>query len=923
MNPSNQHSKNLNKCLSDGPQVPSSGRWSRDTYRNLDVVGIASRPHQRMGANFENTPVFDHLRNIAEKHPDKLAISDGTNRLTYFELFLAVETLSRRVTSAVPDGQPVGILQASSVWYPVAMLAGMAAGRLLVLLNARDPGARIHEIVVAARLSAVIGEGSVAQVGLTQQVKWIDVASVEPIDTRTLSPPLPRSVSVDAPAIVLYTSGSTGRPKGIVNSQRSLLRRVQQYVDACHINSEDVFLPLAGPATIAGCREVLAALLSGATLHLLEIEAVGLRAVRSRMQAEGVTVTYLVPALLRALMADTPADAFMSLRVARIGGEKASWSDIAVLRKAVSDACQIQVGYSSTETTGSQWFLPRNWLEEGTSVPVGWLLPGITFAIVDEEGAPVHPGEIGELRIRSRYVLLGHWEDGAVVPAESDPDDPNLRIFATGDLVRLDEDGLLHIIGRKGRQIKINGRRVEPAELERVLRCGAGVADAVVIVTAANELVAFAVPGPSARPAFADELRQIITETLPPSLRPLRIHKVAEIPRLSGGKINLAKLAEMDRSVRMSKPVPAPQSPRTESEVKAHQVVQHAWTKVLNTRVAAGNWNEAGGDSLTLLHCIMEIEGLVGRELDLEAFTIGMSVEAMVQAIVSAQADDPVAPAGEHAPPILFLLPGSVGYGPSMAAFAAAMGKVARVAPIRYPDLQMMLGGQDTLSAMAAAAIEQIRRTQPSGNLRLLGHSLGGAVAFEVASRLLAAGRPVKFLGVLDTCLVDEPRDYRETLTRTFHRIRTNRITTSRMACRALAKITVAMGCEARLAWLIERYTRGKFNATCFRIKLELQEVMRARAFFAWLAGPRQALPITGTLFRCDRKGLPQALGWDSAFASLVVVPIAGGHIDLVVEPHLATNHPLIQAAVAQSYSPREFRKIDRNSPAPDFAMNT
>ncbi|TIQ91718.1 MAG: long-chain fatty acid--CoA ligase, partial [Mesorhizobium sp.] len=292
--------------------------------------------------------------------------------------------------------------QANSVWYPVAMLASMAVGRPSVPLNTRDPGSRTNEIVAAARLSAILGDGNVRPDGLSQEVHWIDVTtSVTPQAQPT---PQSCSVSVDAPAMVLYTSGSTGRPKGIVNSQRSLLWRVQQYVDACHINSDDVFLPLTGPATIAGCREVLAALLTGATLHLLEVEAVGLRAVRGRVKSEGVTITYLVPALLRALLADEPADAFRSLRVARIGGEKVSWTDIALLRKAVSKACLIQIGYSSTETTGAQWFLPRDWPEQGASVPVGWLLPGITFAIVDEEGRPVQPGKSGELLIRSRYV---------------------------------------------------------------------------------------------------------------------------------------------------------------------------------------------------------------------------------------------------------------------------------------------------------------------------------------------------------------------------------------------------------------------------------------------------------------------------------------------------------------------------------------
>src|SRR6478736_6360917 len=78
---------------------------------------------------------------------------------------------------------------------------------------------------------------------------------------------------------------------------------------------------------------------------------------------------------------------------------------------------------------------------------------------------------------------------------------------------------------------------------------------------------------------------------------------------------------------------------------------------------------------------------------------------------------------GTDSPPILFLLPGSVGYGPSLAAFAAAMGKVTRVVPIKYPGLRMILNGQNTLAAMAADAIQQIGRAQPSGDVRLLGHS--------------------------------------------------------------------------------------------------------------------------------------------------------------------------------------------------------
>lgn len=883
-----------------------SFEWSNVPGYSLDQDGPRFRPFQRLGAKFAEIAVFDHLRSIAKQHSGKLAVSDGADRLTYTELVQAVDGLSRRIAASVPPGQAFGILQTSPAWHVVAMLAGMAAGRPSVPLNTKDPRSRICEIAEAGRLSAVIGaKDGAGDAGLPQNIQWIDASASAAAD-QSLSAE-PAAVSVDAPAIVLYTSGSSGHPKGIVNSQRSLLVRAQQYIDACHINAGDVFLPLTGLATIAGCREVLAALLSGATLCLVEIEAVGLRAVRSQMQAEGVTITYLVPALLRALMADEPGDAFRSLRVARIGGEKVSWTDIALLRKALSDDCLIQVGYSSTETTGSQWFLPRDWPEEGVSVPAGRLLPGISFAVVDDEGNSVLPGGSGELVIKSPCALLGHWENGTVAPCEAAPDDPSLRIFATGDLVQMDATGLLRIIGRKGRQLKINGRRVEPAELERVLRGAPNVADAVAMATAANELIAFAVPKNPAGADFSDGLRQTVSEALPPPLRPLRLHAIAEIPRLSGGKADLAQLEEIDLSAR--KRPPAPQAANPGSEPDTHQIVKFAWTKILNAGVTAESWEQAGGDSLKLLHCVMEIESALDRELSLEGFTVGMNFEDMIRAVTSGQSDDHSKRAEEAEPPVLFLFPGSVGYGPSMAAFAASMAKVARTAPIRYPNLQMMLDGQDSLSAMADAAMQQISKTQPAGNVRLLGHSLGGAVAFEVAARLLAAGRPVKFLGILDTPMMDEPSDHWETLTRTFHRIRTNRISASRMACRALAKVTVARSREASLALMLERWTKGQFNPTSFRIKLELQEVMRARAFFAWLAGPKPSLPIRGTLFRCAREAMPRDLGWDSVLAGLDVIPIAGGHIDLVIEPHLATNRPLIERAVAQSCWPSDTRR--------------
>jgi len=261
--------------------------------------------------------------------------------------------------------------------------------------------------------------------------------------------------------------------------------------------------------------------------------------------------------------------------------------------------------------------------------------------------------------------------------------------------------------------------------------------------------------------------------------------------------------------------------------------------------------------------------------------------------------------------PVLFLLPGSLGYGASLSALAASMREMAHIVPIRYPDLGKMLQGQDSVRDMAAAALEQINSVQPRGPIRLLGHSLGGAVAFEVATRLFASGRSVKFFGILDTSLMGERSSAWDTLSRTVHRIRNNRVTASRMACRAVAKATVAIGREAKLARMIDQRANRQFNLTSFRLKQELQEVLRAKAYFRWLAEPKSMLPISAVLFRCERKKMPPALGWDRAFAQVDVVPSAGSHVDLVVPPYLAMNLHLVQNALTRTYSLAEFSNTD------------
>ncbi len=353
----------------------------------------------------------------------------------------------------------------------------------------------------------------------------------------------------------------------------------------------------------------------------------------------------------------------------------------------------------------------------------------------------------------------------------------------------------------------------------------------------------------------------------------------------------------------MCEPARGPDPELRAGSTGLERLVEQTWRRILGIDTASGCWDELGGDSLKLLQCVMELEGSIGRELNLEAFTIDMTASEMVAAIASGPNCAAACDDMSNALPLVFLLPGSVGYGPSLAMFGAELDDVVRVASIRYPDLGSMLRGRGSVVAMAEAAVRQIALVQPDGDVRLLGYSLGGGVAFEVASRLIAAGRSVKFFGVLDTSVDSHAGLYRETIARTIQRIRSHRVTVYRMFCRAVAKGIARFSWEVRFAALLDRNWRGRLAGTHFMLKLELEEVLRMRAFGDWRdePKPKPKLPIAATLFRCNRTGASPDLGWRALFEELEIVPIAGGHLDLMIEPSLAWNRPLIAGALAAS----------------------
>src|SRR3569833_2918511 len=199
--------------------------WLDGSNFALDWNGPAERGSAPFAPADLSQPVFRLFERAVKAHPDRVAADDGTRRMTYREMLAAVVALTALLAEQTAPGELVGILLPSSVEFQVAMLACLAAGRLFVPLDLHYPRAWLDGVIKGAGVAALIGRfddsetAEVAPGGVTR----IDMRD-RAVGTAAYAPDGP-----DDPAFVLFTSGSTGTPKGIINSQRALLRRVEQY----------------------------------------------------------------------------------------------------------------------------------------------------------------------------------------------------------------------------------------------------------------------------------------------------------------------------------------------------------------------------------------------------------------------------------------------------------------------------------------------------------------------------------------------------------------------------------------------------------------------------------------------------------------------------------------------------------------------
>jgi acyl-coenzyme A synthetase/AMP-(fatty) acid ligase/thioesterase domain-containing protein len=852
---------------------------------------------------------------------DHIALIGNGERLTFEQVGRRSRELKKVIQATVPIGSAVTVLLPNSPASLISIIACMLASRTCVVLNADHPAERNHEIMRDAGVHSVIVDDLQAAHArsLPSHLNLIEtnnVAAGEDTIGSSNDDPLLGPVQ----PIVLYTSGSTGRPKGIAISQDTVLRRVRWNLSVYGFTDADRLLSLNALGTIAGLATSLSALIAGATQSIVSVLGAGATSLLDIIENERVTLVWSVPSLLRPLLSAGKARAaFMSVRLVRVAGEPLPGSDIRLYRTTLPEGCRVIVTYGQTEIPGiAEWSVPRDFEPEGATIPVGYLVPDQAYAIVGEDGCSVPDGETGELLVKSRHMALGEWHDGRVMPGRTarDPADPRVGILATGDLVRLRSDGLLEITGRRDRQIKIRGQRIEPIEIEAVLRGVPGVRDAAVAARNTEDgavLVAVVSRESSAPNSLLEDARKAASVRLPPVMRPSRILLAEQVPRLPGGKVDLEGVLALERQAALDNTAVVRGSAGNASpaaSVRARRAVARAWVRTLGRASLAADRSieEAGCDSLRFLVLLLRIEDATGAKLPLEEFDLGMRPGELATVVDRCLAAAPFAKNGSER---VFLIDGGgTRDSPQLARFRRAC-RPLRFVVLDPGDWRDWPYDEHALDRVVRRLIAQIDGHGPDRPPIIAGYSLGGSLAFATAVALERMGRPVRFLGLLDSGLspsrstTDRRRGLswpawlemfaRERRAFGFKPAFLNELSYVVAESGSLRKV---LGPLSRLAM------RGKLGVVLDNF-IGMQ--VRVSAWRAWSALHRQAEIEAPTVLLRTADHAPDApvdLGWDKHCSSLRVITIAGCHRDLFDEPQLRSLAAAFVGTVSRSRDP-------------------
>ncbi|OAN75735.1 hypothetical protein A8B82_02055 [Sulfitobacter sp. EhC04] len=689
--------------------------------------------------------------------PDKVAVICRADRLTHLELNTRANALAHRLCAAgVGAETPVAILIERGADAIVAILAVLKAGGAYIPVEPDHPSSRNHHILTDAGVAVVLTRQRFRDRlpdALAAQVICLDDLDDAP---RADAPPV--TIHPDQLAYVMYTSGSTGKPKGVAVEHGPLSHHNQTTARVYEMSAESRELPFLPFSSDGGHERWMVPLMMGGSVVIPDGPLWTPEQTLGAMREHGCNNASIPTTYLQQL-AEWAEDTGTAppMRLYSFGGEGLAQSTFDLLSRALNAKTLIN-GYGPTETimTPMVWKVAAGTGFQGTYAPLGRAVGDRRVYVLDEDMMPCPQGVVGEIYLGGTGVARGYVGQPKVTADRfiPDPFGPALdgtsgaRLYRTGDQGRWREDGTVEFVGRVDLQIKINGYRIEPGEIEAALLAEPDVTEALVLLReegATKRLIAY-VTGPA--PGAEEALRRALETKLPKHMLAEAVVVLDKMPTNPNAKLDRAALPLPEARNRQTLGVAAVSG--------SEQQVLTLWRDLLTLPDigVTDDFFAMGGSSLLALRAIAGMRKLwPDVPLTVADFFDAPTVRGICARIAQGGQTGRTAitlRAGGTRPR-LYCFPGLLVSTREYLRLTDYLGPDQPVTGFLCHSLNEEKQLNVSVSDVVADYVDHIRRESAGAPVAFLGWSWGGLLAWE-AARQLQHEVDVKMLGMVDVC---------------------------------------------------------------------------------------------------------------------------------------------------------------------------